>query len=484
MATVLAIDQGTTATKAYTLDTEGRFSSCFTAEHRQYYPQPGWVEHDPEELLAKVENAIGAAGQVDAVGLDHQGETVVAWDARQGRPIYNAIVWQDQRTRGEIESLKAQGAEELTLARAGLPLDPYFSASKLRWILDRVPAARRLLSENRLMMGTSDSFFTYRLTGQFATDVTSASRTSLMNIETCSWDPQLCDLFGVPSECLPQIRPTTDFFGILKRSGREIPLHAVVVDQQAALMGHGCVERGQVKATFGTGVFVQANVGGKRLGDQASGILPTVAWQLYGKRPVYAVDAGVYNAGSAVNWMRQLRLFDDFGEIGRFEKEPAITRGIVFVPALSGLACPYWDRTAAGMWIGLDLDSDRLDLCQAVLEGIALRTVQLLDALGTLAGARKRLSVDGGLTANGYFCRFLADLTGYEIVVRSSPDITTYGTGRFALLGSGLVRDVAGLPPGDPPRRVLQPRRDLSALKPLFADAVSRARNWRRPPAK
>ncbi len=479
MPKVLAIDQGTTATKAYTLNTDGCFTFCYTAEHAQLYPRPGWVEHDPRALLKNVLRALDAADDIAAVGIDHQGETVVAWDARDGQPVYNAIVWQDQRTSGFIRRLKTEGAEEVTLARAGLPLDPYFSASKLRWILKNVPSAGRLAESGHLMMGTSDSFFLYRLTGRFATDATAASRTSLMNIETCTWDPDLCHLFEIPVECLPPIGPTTGFFGRLKTGNRDIPVHACVVDQQAALMGHGCFRTGEIKATFGTGVFAQANTGTTLRSDPAGGILPTVAWQLEGEKVVYAIDAGIYNAASAVNWMKRLRLFDAFSEIDRFDKPPAITRGIVFVPALSGLACPFWDRTAAGLWIGMDLDTGRMDLCQAVLEGIVFRTAQLLDAISRLTGKIQRLSADGGLTANAYFCQFLADVSGCEIVVQSSPDITTYGTGRFALLGSGLVNDLSGLPPPAPPKKVIRPQQDLSPLKARFDEAVSRARNWR-----
>ena len=214
---VLAIDQGTTATKSFTLDGEGRFESVAAVEHRQIFPNAGWVEHDPEELLRNVSACLEVAGKVDAIGMDNQGETVIAWDAGTGKPIYNAIVWQDSRTQDATEKLKADGAEELTLARAGLPLDPYFSAGKLRWLLDHADGARSLLKQGRLRLGTSDAFFLDRLTGTFATDVTTASRTSLMSLDTCTWDPELCKLFGVPIECLPEIRSTAGDFGQVEK---------------------------------------------------------------------------------------------------------------------------------------------------------------------------------------------------------------------------------------------------------------------------
>ncbi len=479
MKRVLAIDQGTTATKTYTLDSEGNFAFCNSVEHHQIYPQSGWVEHDPETLLRNVEDSINAEKDIDAIGIDNQGETVIAWDSESGLPIYNAIVWQDQRTNDFTEELKAEGAEEVTLDRAGLPLDPYFSASKLRWILQNVPEAQKLLSEDRLRLGTSESFFIYRLTGEYATDVTTASRTSLMNLKTCTWDQQLCKLFEIPIGILPEIRPTTAHFGFLKSKGKNIPISASVVDQQAALMGHACYEAGQIKATFGTGVFALANMGETIQSDHESKILSTVAWQFAGKKPVYAIDAGIYNAGSAVNWVRSLELFQDFADIDDFEKEPAISRGVVFVPALSGLACPYWDRSAAGLWIGLSLETTKADLCQSTLEGIALRTAQLLNAIAPLTGERKNLSVDGGLTNNSYFCQFLADVTQREIIIPASPDITTYGTARFALIGSGLVKNTSDLPPADEPKSIIIPRTDLTHFIERFGEAIARSRKWR-----
>jgi glycerol kinase len=479
MKRVLAIDQGTTATKSYILDADGHFQFCSSVEHQQMYPHPGWVEHDPEILLSNVQEAIAAERNIQAIGIDNQGETVIAWDGASGLPIYNAIVWQDQRTTDFTDELKAKGAEQLTLERAGLPLDPYFSASKLRWILKNVPQAEKLFKNDRLKLGTSESFFIYRLTGEYATDVTTASRTSLMNLATCDWDPKLCELFEIPIEILPQIRPTTAHFGVLTSKDRQVPIAASVVDQQAALLGHGCYAAGQVKATFGTGVFALANVGERIHSDHSSGILSTVAWQMADCKPVYAVDAGVYNAGSAVNWVKNLGLFNEFSEIDHFEKSAAMLRKLAFVPALSGLACPFWDRSAAGLWLGMSLETTKADLCQAVLEGIALRTAQLLNAISRLTGEHSSLSVDGGLINNSYFCQFLADVTQCEIVVPASPDITTYGTGRLALIGSGMVKDLSELPPAGKPQAIIPPRKDLRHLKELFAEAVNRSRKWR-----
>ena len=475
MTAIIAIDQGTTGSGVHVLQSEGTFRSGETIEHEQFYPQPGWVEHDAEELVGNVARLIaqhknGAKG----IGIANQGETVVAWDARTKRPITNAIVWQDARTHAEIERLKAAGHEETTLARAGLPLDPYFSAAKLRWLLDNVDEAKSLRREGRLRLGTSDAFFLDRLAGVFATDVTTASRTSLMNLETLQWDPQLADLFGVPIECLPEIRSTTGDFGAIDG----VPVTASMVDQQAALFGHGSRKPGDAKITFGTGAFALAIAGEKPLKDPKTGLLPTIAWKL-GDAPVtYAIDGGVYNAASALNWARELGLFRDFAEIDAFDGS-AIERGLAFVPALSGLGCPYWDRSATGLWLGMGLETSKRDMVQSLLEGVALRAAQVIAAMDGLRPIAPKLSIDGGLANNGYFRSFLAKALGRQLTVPASLELTGYGCALFAMVGAGLATSDS-LPEqqtgiivdcGEPLDRALVNR---------FADAVERCRNWRK----
>ena len=465
---VASIDQGTTATKSFTLDDVGNFESMASVDHQQIYPHAGWVEHDPEELLGNVKSCLAAAGYVEAIGIDNQGETVVAWDAKTGTPIYNAIVWQDDRTQGVIAKLKADGAEELTLERAGLPLDPYFSASKLRWFIDHVDEAKILAKQGRLRLATSDAFFHDRLTGTFATDVTTASRTSLMSLDTCTWDADLCKLFCVPMECLPEIRSTTGTFGSIGKT----PVTASVVDQQAALFGHGVA----AKITFGTGAFALALTGETRVDGAKFGILSTVAWQHGRQAPQRALEGGVYNAGSAVNWARGLGLFREFSEIMSFASPSALSQNLVFVPALSGLACPHWDRNAAGLWIGMGLDSTANDLVQAVLEGVALRASEVIAAMAELTSLGDSISVDGGLTKNPYFNRFLANALGKTVIVQDSSELTGLGTARLAMLGAG-VKD---LPPTPPPRAKIQADAPISKeFKQKFGEAVSRARNWK-----
>jgi len=475
MPAVIAIDQGTTGSKAYRLDLSGRFETLAGFEHRQTYPKAGWVEHDANELLDHVKRLAALAGDAQALGIDNQGETVIAWDADSGEPIHNAIVWQDARSQDAIERLKADGAEALTIERAGLPLDPYFSASKLRWILDHVPAAKLLLARGRLRLGTSDSFFLDRLAGVYATDVTTASRTSLMNLATGQWDPELCRLFGVPMEALAEIRPTAGDFGTFGK----LPIRASLVDQQAALFGHGARKDGQAKITFGTGAFALAVAHRDIAPDAVAGMNRTIAWQIGSSPMAYAIEGGVYNAASAVNWARSLGLFKEFAEINDFAAAPAIERGLAFVPALSGLAAPYWDRNAAGLWLGMGLETSPADMVQAVLEGVALLSGELIAAMDRATPLSGAISIDGGLSKNPYFCRFLADALSRPVSVAGSADLTGLGTAQMTLIGAGLARP-DNLPPAAEPSRIIQPEGRLTAAgRARFSEALGRCRNWR-----
>lgn len=437
--TTLALDQGTTSTRALVVDAEGQVRTLLALPHRQIFPRTGWVEHDPEELVANLKACLDAAGSVagiDAAGIDNQGESCLAWNADTGEALGPVIVWQDDRTRLDTERLRTDGAEHFVLARSGLPLDPYFSASKLGWLMRELPEARRLAAKGKLRLGTTDAFFIDRLAGKFETDVTTASRTSLMNLATCRWDEELCRLFGVPIEALPPIVPTTGGFGAVACGARLIPLTASVVDQQASLYGHGCRRAGDVKITFGTGAFALAVTGDLKSVGKA-GALPTVAWQKSGEEPTYALDGGVYCASSAVNWAQELGLFGDFSEIDAFDSPPAIDRGLAFVPALAGLACPHWDRAARGSWLGLSLDTKPADMMQALLEGIALRMAQVIETVEASQALADRISIDGGMSANRYFCQFLADSLQRELIVSNNPELTAMGTAALAAEAAG-----------------------------------------------
>jgi glycerol kinase len=447
-ATILAIDQGTTGTKAHRLRPDGTFETIARFEHRQILPQSGWVEHDPEELMRHVQAALVAGDRPAAVGLANQGETVVAWDARTKRPLYNAIVWQDSRSADMTERLKAEGAEELTRNRAGLPLDPYFSATKLRWLLDNSAEARPLLREGRLRLGTSDAFFLDRLTGTFATDVTTASRTSLMNLATLSWDPELCALFGVPAECLPDIRSSAGPFG---ETHSGVPVAASITDQQAALFGHGCRESGQSKITFGTGAFALALCGTEPILDQAGALASTVAWKLRDLPCRYALEGGIYNAASAVNWARGIGLFHDFTEIEDFKGETALSDGSPSCRHCQarcriGIAA----RPAFG-WVWVWSDGPIMRPCWKVSPFWGPSPADnepSRAAYGAAVGRRRH-------GQNGYFCLSWPMRSTDRWSFRER-GMTGYGTALLAMIGAGLA-EPQELPPQLPARAFLEP---------------------------
>lgn len=468
---VAAIDQGTTSTRVLVTDTNGKAEIACAITHQQFHPHPGWVEHDPEELLRNIRGCLKAAGAVDVIGIDNQGESCLAWDAKTGVALSPVIVWQDNRTADVVARLKDKGAASLTLSRAGLPLDAYFSASKLAWIVNTLPKAKEALAEGRLRLGTTDAFFLDRLTGHFATDVTTASRTSLMNLETGRWDQDLCNLFGVPLSCLPEIRSTVADFGRIDG----VPVRASVVDQQAALFGHGCRKPGDAKITFGTGAFALAVTGAEIAHAPEKGLLPTVAWSVEGKT-TYAVDGGVYDAGSAVEWAKRIGLIADIEkDLEWFDAEPAIDRGVVFVPALSGLACPHWDRTAASLFLGMSAATTRADLQQALLEGIALSAADVVTTMHAHVPIGDSIAIDGGLARSRYFAQFLADMIGRNVIVADFDERTAFGTAKLAALGAGIE-----LPEPQSLSQIFRPRvSDSSATRKRFHEAVSRSKGWR-----
>lgn len=464
---ILAIDQSTTSTTGFLFDETGQGRVLVTRTHRQIYPQAGWVEHDPLELLANVTACLeaGRAAGVMAVGLSNQGESCLAWDAASGEPVSPVLVWQDARTTDFCTNLDAEHGAEIA-ARARLPVDPYFSASKFRWILDHLPDAASLARAGRLRLGTTDAFLRDRLGGRFQTDLATASRTSLLDFQTCDWDPRLCALFGVPMETLPEITdcngPLGDLLGL--------PLTGAIVDQQAALLGHGVTTSGDVKTTFGTGAFALA-VTGETPPAYGTGALPTVAWREAGQPAVYALEGGVHAASAAVNWTRELGLFEDLAALADFDGH-ALARGLAFVPALAGLACPHWDQTAKGAWLGLGLGTTSRDMMQAVLEGIAYRTREVLEAMAAEVPLAQTLRVDGGMTANEWFCQCLADVTGRTVEVALDADLTAFGVARLA--ARGLGQDL----PAPPPGLCLSPRPEFIPLPDRFADARRLVQDW------
>jgi glycerol kinase len=453
-------------------DGNGSAEVALAVRHRQHRPQPGWVEHSPGELLAGIVACIKAAGPVEAIGIDNQGESCMAWDAETREPLSRVIVWQDNRTSDWLHALREGGAEPITMARAGLPLDPYFSGSKLGWLVKQNDRVASALRRGRLRLGTTDAYFLDKLTGVYATDATTASRTSLMNLETCEWDSELCHLFGVPIHCLPEIRSTVGDFGHIQA----VPVTASVADQQAALYGHGCRTSGDMKVTFGTGAFALALTGSNRVGAHDGGLLSTVAWR-FGSETTYALDGGVYDAGSALEWAGRLGLCTDLASIQNFDAPPAISRGIAFVPALSGLACPHWDRGAAALWVGMHAATTKRDLCQALLEGVALCMDQVIAAMASRVTITSRLPIDGGLASNGYFAQFLADVLNREIVVNKCHEVTAFGCAALASLGvDQVLDDDRGESTVFTPRRT---QTEVAGWRALFAEAAKKSLGWR-----
>ncbi len=479
--TIVAIDQGTTSTKALRVAPDGKCEALGSLRHEQILPQPGWVEHDATALLAHVRALIEAGARKGAAGvaLANQGETVVAWDRRDGRPIANAIVWQDQRTAPAVEAMARAGKAEMVAALSGLPLDAYFSASKLRWMLDHIEGAGALARQGHLGIGTSDSYFIERLTGRYATDVTTASRTSLMNLDDCAWDAGLCDAFGVPMGLLPEIVTEGEPIGTIATASGPLPLLTSVVDQIASLYGHGCRKPGEGKITVGTGAFALVLTGFERPQAIGEGIVPTAAWSAGGGR-AYAADGGVYTAAAAVEWLIRVGLLGSLGELGALSPPSAAGRQLFFVPALAGLACPHWDRTAAGLFIGMDTATTREDLVKAVLEGVAFRIAEVIDALGFSPGAA--ISVDGGLTRCAYFLQFLADVSGHPLIGRGDEETTALGVAALAQAIAGkrdpgtMTRPAQSLPQVEPGVGSVP----AQAFRGRFTDARQLASGWRR----
>lgn len=461
---IASIDQGTTSTRCLVVEDGGEWQLAGSRRHAQFHPADGWVEHDPEELLHNIEAVLEQAGPVDAVAIANQGESCLAWDGPTGKPLSPVIVWQDARTAAHLATFGDE-AELRSRAVCGLPLDPYFSASKLAWLIGNVPGVREALDQGRLRLGTTDAFFLDRLCGSFVTDLATASRTGLLDMASGTWSAEMCALHGVPQECLPRIVPVDGGFGMIGST----PVKVSVVDQQGALYGHNCRNPGDCKITFGTGAFLLALTGTTR--PPASDLLPTVAWLKQGMGTTYAIEGGVYDAGAALEWARSIGLFTAMEELAAFEGPSAISRGLIFVPALSGLAAPYWDRAAAPLFIGMNHGTTRRDMVRAVLEGIALLTVGLIQAAAKVVPLGATISIDGGLSQSPYFAQFLASASGRTIVVPSMHELTALGLAELCGLDVAKARAA---------QKTYRPDDPLSAADHArFAEAVERAREWR-----
>ena len=455
---LLAIDQGTSSSRAIAFSPDGTLVATEQQAFQQLYPASGWVEHDAEVIWATVLSTTRAVVErlrgkhpVIAIGLTNQRETTVVWNRRTGIPIHNAIVWQDRRTAERCRQLADQGHEAEVVEKTGLRLDPYFSATKLAWILDRVPGARDLAKAGHIAFGTIDSFLIARLTrGRLhVTDVTNASRTALFDIRTGRWDEALCELFDVPLSCLPEVRDSAGDFGTTDPSvlGEVYPIRGVAGDQQAALIGQACFAAGDLKSTYGTGAFMVLNTG-RHLVRSANRLLSTVAYRLNGE-VTYALEGSILSAGSTIQWLRDgLGLVSRAPEVEALASSVPDSGGVYLVPAFTGLGAPYWDPDARGALVGLTRASGRGEIARAGLDSVAYQTRDLLDAMAADQIRPPALKVDGGMAQNGLFLQRLADILGLPILRPKMAESTAFGAACLAGIGCGTyasLDEVAGL---------------------------------------
>jgi glycerol kinase len=456
---LLAIDQGTSSSRSIAFSARGTVIALNQHPFEQIYPASGWVEHDPEVIWAttlssarEVLRQLRAQQQrVAAIGVTNQRETTVLWDRRTGIPVYNAIVWQDRRTADECRKLQDAGHEAEVIEKTGLRLDPYFSATKLTWIFDRVPGTRAAAESGHLAFGTVDSFLIWRLTGGriHATDVSNASRTALFDIRKGRWDEALCELFRVPMNCLPEVRDSAGDFGVTDEDvfGEALPICGVAGDQQAALIGQACFSEGDVKSTYGTGAFLVLNTGRRLLRSQ-NRLLSTVAYRLNGET-TYALEGSILSAGSTIQWLRDgLGIIARAPEIELLAQSVTDTGGVYLLPAFTGLGAPYWDPDARGAIVGLTRASSRAEIARAGLDSVVYQTRDLLDAMAADGIGPAQLKVDGGMAQNGFFLQRLADVLGVPILRPKMAESTAFGAACLAGLGCGIyasLEDIAHL---------------------------------------
>jgi glycerol kinase len=451
----LAIDQGTTSTRAILFDSNARPVAIAQRELQQHYPQAGWVEHDPEDIwrdaLAVSREVLSSVdiGRIAGIGITNQRETAVVWDRATGDPIHRALVWQDRRTAERCAELKAEEAEAMVTDRTGLLLDPYFSATKIAWVLDHVQGARDRAVRGELAFGTIDSFLMYRLTGGavHGTDVTNASRTSLYDIRAHRWDPELCRLFNVPEAILPAVHENSRIFGTTAPGlfDAEVAIAGIAGDQQAALFGQACFEPGMAKSTYGTGCFMLINTGEECLRSKHR-LLTTPAWRIDG-RTTYALEGSIFIAGAAVKWLRDgLRVIAHASETDGLATQLPDSHGIYMVPAFVGLGAPYWDPEARGAIYGLTLDSTGAHLARAALEAVAYQTLDLIEAMkADGASSPAEIRLDGGMAANRWLCQFLADMLQLPVERPRNLETTALGAAFHAGLATGVWPNLKAL---------------------------------------
>ena len=458
MTHILAIDQGTTSSRAIVFDAAMKVIATAQEEFAQHFPNSGWVEHDPSDLWSTTAGtcraAIEKAGlrpkDIAAIGITNQRETTVVWDRTSGQPIYNAIVWQDRRTSDYCRQLREAGHAEMITARTGLLVDPYFSGTKLKWILDHVSGARDRARRGELLFGTVDSFLIWKLTGgaSHLTDATNAARTMLYDIHKGRWSRSICDLFDIPMEMLPEVRDCAADFGLTRADlfGRPIPILGVAGDQQAATVGQACFEPGMMKSTYGTGCFALLNTGATPVTSQ-NRLLTTIAYQLNGK-PTYALEGSIFVAGAVVQWLRDgIKVIRAAHETQSLAEQADPTQNVILVPAFVGLGAPYWNPDCRGAIYGLTRNSGPAEFAKAALESVGFQTRDLLEAMTAdwrMTGARATLRVDGGMSASDWAMQFLSDIIGAPVDRPKVRETTALGAAWLAGMQAGIYPDQAG----------------------------------------
>ncbi|MES2746695.1 MAG: glycerol kinase GlpK [Bdellovibrionota bacterium] len=492
---ILALDQGTTSSRALLIDSAGKVAGLQQREFQQIYPEPGWVEHDPQEIwssqfsvLKDLLKSLKPADQIAAIGITNQRETTIIWDRKTGKPIFNAIVWQDRRTADQCEEWKKRGLSEHIQQKTGLIIDAYFSASKIKWILDKVPGARERANKGELAFGNVDSWLMWNLTDGkvHATDVTNASRTMLFNIHTGQWDKALLDLFDIPAQLLPEVKSCSEVFGEVSKDkfGFAAPIAGVAGDQHAALFGQLCLEPGMIKNTYGTGCFLMLNTGKDPILSHKK-LVTTIAWKL-GKETTYALEGSIFMGGAIVQWLRDgLQMIEKSSDIEALSKKVDDNGGVYFVPAFTGLGAPYWDPYARGTIIGLTRGTKKEHIARAALEAIAFQTRDIIDAMREDAKIPlKELRVDGGASANSQLMQFQADLLSATVVRPKSLELTAMGAAYFAGLATGFFESI------DQIKKLWQkeiayepkmPEEQREKLYKTWQAAVKHAAGWAKP---
>lgn len=446
---ILSLDQGTSSSRAIVFDQKGQIRSVAQREFTQYFPQSGWVEHNPHEIWSSQASVIAEAitsidingHNIAGIGITNQRETTIVWDRETEEPIYNAIVWQDRRTSEYCDKLKEEGYTEFIRSRTGLIIDAYFSATKIKWILDNVPGARERAEKGKLMFGTVDTWLIWRLTrgDVHVTDVSNASRTMLFNIHTLQWDEELLRLFDIPLSMMPEVRSSSEVYGHTKSTifAHEVPISGIAGDQQAALFGQMCVEPGAVKNTYGTGCFLLMNSGEKPI-DSKNNLLTTIAWKI-GDKVNYALEGSIFVGGSVVQWLRDgLGIIRSSSEVEALAASVPDTGGVYFVPALTGLAAPYWDQYARGSISGISRGTTAAHIARAALEGIAYQTLDIVDAMQRDSGIELcELKVDGGAARNNLLMQFQSDLLSTRVIRPQVTETTALGAAYLAGLAVG-----------------------------------------------